>query len=132
MIDIIVFLHRFFIDDKRHLQETEPQALTDNPTWFIDPINGTTNFLHGFPFVSIGLSLWVSKQPVIGIVWNSISDQCFTARRGRGAFSDVAELSVSKQKTVAGALILQDLGTYKDNQRETIANIDSIASVAHG
>lgn len=90
------------------------------------------NFLHGFPFVSIGLSLWVCQQPVIGIVWNSMWDECFTARRGQGAFSDVAELAVSKQQKVAGALILQDLGTYKDNQNETLANIDSIASVAHG
>lgn len=90
------------------------------------------NFIHGFPFVSIGLSLWVCQQPVIGIVWNPILDQCFTARSGQGAFNDVKDLSVSKQKTLSGALILQNFGTYTNDINERITNINSIASVAHG
>ncbi|KAJ1972422.1 hypothetical protein H4R35_004686 [Dimargaris xerosporica] len=60
--------------------------LTKAPTWIIDPIDGTSNFAHGFPFVAISLALAVEEQLVLGVVYNPILDQLYTARTGHGAW----------------------------------------------
>ncbi|KAF2147418.1 uncharacterized protein K452DRAFT_282417 [Aplosporella prunicola CBS 121167] len=63
----------------------EGQKLTDAPTFVCDPIDGTLNFIHGFPNVAVSLALTVARQPVIGVVFNPFRRDLFTAIRGRGA-----------------------------------------------
>ncbi len=46
--------------------------LTDDPTWIVDPIDGTINFVHGFPFVAISIALLIKKEPVVGVIYNPI------------------------------------------------------------
>lgn len=70
--------------------------LTDSPTWIIDPIDGTTNFIHGFPHTCVVIGLAVKKEMVLGIVYNPILEQLFTARKGRGAFLNGKSIRVSK------------------------------------
>ncbi|CAG8613259.1 16960_t:CDS:2, partial [Racocetra persica] len=60
--------------------------LTDKPTWIVDPIDGTTNFIHGFPFVAVSIGLTINKEPVVGVVFNPFLNELFTARKGHGAF----------------------------------------------
>lgn len=60
--------------------------LTDEPTWIIDPIDGTTNFVHRFPHTCISIALLVKKNIEIGVVYNPLIKQFFSARKGRGAF----------------------------------------------
>ncbi|KRX21608.1 Inositol monophosphatase ttx-7 [Trichinella nelsoni] len=62
---------------------------TDAPTWIIDPIDGTTNFVHKVPYVCISIALYMKKEPRIGIVYNPILEELFTARKGLGAFRNV-------------------------------------------
>lgn len=70
--------------------------LTDAPTWIIDPIDGTVNFIHGFPHTCVVIGLAVKKEMVLGIVYNPILEQLFTARKGRGAFLNGKPIHVSK------------------------------------
>ncbi|KAI7729910.1 hypothetical protein M8C21_010855 [Ambrosia artemisiifolia] len=60
--------------------------LTDEPTWIVDPLDGTTNFVHGFPFVCVSIGLTIKKVPVVGVVYNPIMNELFTAIDGKGAF----------------------------------------------
>lgn len=53
--------------------------------WYIDPIDGTTNFAHGIPFVSISLALYAADTPLVAVVHNPILEECFTAAAGFGA-----------------------------------------------
>ncbi|KAK8105896.1 myo-inositol-1(or 4)-monophosphatase [Apiospora kogelbergensis] len=62
------------------------QKLTASPTFIVDPIDGTTNFVHGFPSACISLGLAVDRTPTIGVVYNPYLDQLYTAIRGKGAF----------------------------------------------
>ena len=55
--------------------ESKKVNLTNIPTWVIDPVDGTTNFVHGFPFVCICVGLCVDKKPVLGVVYNPIYDE---------------------------------------------------------
>ncbi|KAF9430786.1 hypothetical protein BGZ76_000714 [Entomortierella beljakovae] len=64
----------------------EECGLTDNPTWIVDPIDGTTNFVHGFPFVAISIGLTINQEPVVGVIYNPMLDQLFTAVKGQGAY----------------------------------------------
>ncbi|XP_057537698.1 inositol monophosphatase isoform X2 [Amaranthus tricolor] len=54
--------------------------LTDDPTWIVDPLDGTTNFVHGFPFVCVSIGLTIGKVPTVGVVYNPILDETGTKR----------------------------------------------------
>ncbi|KAF7307144.1 Inositol-1-monophosphatase [Mycena indigotica] len=60
--------------------------LTDDPTFCVDPIDGTTNFVHGFPYVCISLGLIVKKRPVLGVIYNPFLSQLYTGIKGHGSF----------------------------------------------
>jgi myo-inositol-1(or 4)-monophosphatase len=62
------------------------EQLSDDPTFVCDPIDGTLNFIHGFPNVAVSLALTVSKKPVVGVVYNPFREELFTAIKGQGAF----------------------------------------------
>ncbi|CAH1164915.1 unnamed protein product [Phyllotreta striolata] len=81
-------------------------VLTDAPTWVIDPIDGTMNFVHSFPHSCISIALYVNKQPVIGIVYNPMLEQLFTARKGQGAYLNGQPIKVSQVKTLSTALLM--------------------------
>ncbi|CAD1469172.1 unnamed protein product, partial [Heterotrigona itama] len=72
--------------------------LTDAPTWIIDPIDGTMNFVHGLPHTCISIALLINKTTEIGVVYNPILEQFFSARRGQGAFLNGAPIRVSREK----------------------------------
>ncbi|KAL4955462.1 hypothetical protein BDW69DRAFT_118062 [Aspergillus filifer] len=73
-----------------HGEETyDPlRPLTDAPTFIIDPIDGTVNFVHGFPHACVSLGLAINRVPCIGVVFNPFSRTLYSAIRGRGAFLD--------------------------------------------
>ncbi|KAI1769498.1 inositol monophosphatase [Hypoxylon sp. FL1150] len=60
--------------------------VTAAPTFIVDPIDGTTNFVRGFPDACISLGLAVDRRPAVGVVYNPYQDLLFTAIRGRGAY----------------------------------------------
>lgn len=60
--------------------------LSDRPTWVIDPIDGTLNFIHGFPNNAVSLALIVEKKPVVGVVFNPFRGDMFTAVKDQGAY----------------------------------------------
>jgi len=64
----------------------EGQNLSDEPTFVCDPIDGTLNFIHGFPNTAVSLAFTVAKRPVIGVVYNPFREELFTAIKGYGAF----------------------------------------------
>ena len=103
--------------------------LTASPTWIIDPIDGTSNFVHGFPFVAISIGLWVDKKPAVGVVYNIILDQMYAACRGRGATLNGDKISVSGQTELSKAFILCEWGSQRFVKWAT-ANRDNMFSLA--
>jgi myo-inositol-1(or 4)-monophosphatase len=75
--------------------------------WLVDPLDGTTNFLHGIPHFSISIGLEREGEVVAGLVYNPISDEMFTAEKGKGAFlNDRRRLRVAARKDLADAVIV--------------------------
>src|ERR1700744_5383818 len=65
---------------------TAASRLTAAPTFVVDPIDGTTNFVHGLPYVAVSLGLSVGRASVVGVVYNPFARELYSAVRGRGAF----------------------------------------------
>ncbi len=72
---------------------------------YIDPIDGTTNFVHSLPFCAISVGMWKDGKPLAGVVYNPVLDECFSAQRGKGAFLNGQPIHVSKQADFQQSLI---------------------------
>ncbi|KAJ3016777.1 Inositol monophosphatase 2 [Thoreauomyces humboldtii] len=80
--------HRFVGEEgtaESGVSETGITSKDSVPTWVVDPIDGTTNFVHGFPFVAVSIAVVVNGVPVVGVVYNPILDEMFQAVRNGGA-----------------------------------------------
>lgn len=74
--------------------------------WIVDPLDGTTNFLHGIPLFAISIGLEREGQLVAGLIYNPVSDEMFTAEKGRGAhINDKRRLRVAARKTLGDAVL---------------------------
>jgi len=73
--------------------------------WIIDPLDGTTNYLHGLPQFSVSIALQHRDELISAVVYDPVRDEMFTASRGNGALLNDRRLRVSQQRTLKGALI---------------------------
>ncbi|XP_013143245.1 PREDICTED: inositol monophosphatase 1 [Papilio polytes] len=108
--------------------------LTDEPTWVIDPVDGTMNFVHGFPFSCISLALLISKEPVLGIIYNPLMDKLYSAKEGQGACLNGEPIHTSKVKELRHALVAFETGTSRDEEKVKVVfeNFKTMVGQAHG
>ncbi len=88
---------------------TEEGTVTERAAeynWIIDPLDGTTNFIHGLPLYSISVALMQNSEIVLGIVYDVSHDQCFAATKGNGAFCNNIPIRVSGAEKLADALLV--------------------------
>jgi myo-inositol-1(or 4)-monophosphatase len=84
----------------------ESGRMGDSDTvWIIDPLDGTTNFLHGFPTFAVSIACQIRGKLEHGVVYDPISQEIFSATRGGGAHLDNRRIRVSKQRGLEGSLI---------------------------
>jgi len=73
--------------------------------WIIDPLDGTTNFIHGLPPFAVSIALMEDKELVLGVVYEVTQDECFYAWRGSRAYLNGNEIKVTTASTTSDALI---------------------------
>ncbi len=83
---------------------------------YIDPIDGTTNFIHGIPHLGISLGVWEAGVPTLAVVYNPILNELFWAEAGAGAYCNDTPLHVSDQDTLQQSLIATGFPYAKVNQ----------------
>ena len=88
-----------FLGEERGLVEGTDKS----HTWIVDPIDGTTNFANGIPLFAVSIAYLINHEPVLGVVYNPITDESFYAARGAGAFLNGTELPLRQ-----GASSLRD------------------------
>ncbi len=96
-------------------EETGPSGESDY-LWIIDPLDGTTNFLHGFPHFAVSIALQHKGRLDQAVIYDPLKQELFTASQGKGAQLNNKKIRVSTQKTLDGAL----LGTgfpFRDEQQ---------------
>ncbi len=86
-------------------EETGASTGTNDRTWIIDPLDGTSNYLQHLPVWSISIALRTGSELTAGLIHEPLRDMFFTAERGAGAFRDGARMHVSDQKKVEGSFL---------------------------
>jgi myo-inositol-1(or 4)-monophosphatase len=94
-----------FPDHHIMAEETAGGVLEEGFTWVIDPLDGTTNFIHGFPFVAVSIALCIRKVPVVGVVLDPIRQELFSATRGGGVRLNGRQLQVRNGVSLEQALV---------------------------
>ena len=125
---IIDVLRKAYPDHAILAEESGGQGNSDYQ-WIIDPLDGTTNFLHGFPQFAISVALEHKGVLDQGIVYDPLRQELFTASRGEGAYLDERRIRVTRQTSLEGALIgtgfpfrtLDRLDTYVEIFRKLTA-----------
>ncbi|GAB3090676.1 inositol monophosphatase family protein [Lysobacter terrae] len=75
-------------------------------TWVIDPLDGTSNYLHGFPHFCISIALVENGEPIHGVIFDPLRNELFTASRGGGAALNDKKIRVAERKDLAGAMLI--------------------------
>ena len=73
--------------------------------WIVDPLDGTTNFVHGFPAYCVSIALADGETLLVGAIYDPVRNECFTARRGAGAFRDGSPIRVPQVRDLSAALV---------------------------
>jgi len=118
--EIIYTIRKAHPDHAILAEESGAQGNNDEFVWVIDPLDGTTNFLHGFPVFCVSIALKIRGRLEHAVIYDPMRQELFTASRGGGAQLEGKRMRVTQQKTVEGALIGtgfpfragQDIKTY--------------------
>lgn len=89
--------------------------------WHVDPLDGTTNFAHGYPCFAVSIGLCEDGEPIAGVVFNPVSGEFFSAARGEGACLNEQRIRVSSVEKLATSLVATGFPTH---QRKRSANIN--------
>ncbi|MEM8893657.1 MAG: inositol monophosphatase family protein [Bacteroidota bacterium] len=101
--------------------------------WVVDPLDGTTNFIHGLPIFSISIALMKEDKVEMGIVYEVNRQECFTAMRGRGARLNDSEISVSQADGISESLLATGFPYYNfEKLNEYLAILNELMKNTHG
>ena len=93
--------------------------------WYIDPLDGTNNFITGSPYFVVSIGLAYRDEIILGVVYNPISDELFYAEKGKGAFLNGEKISVSGRKDLSGSLLALAYAPEENEIRQGIALLET-------
>ena len=86
-------------------EESEGKRLESQFTWIIDPLDGTTNFVHGYPFYAVSIALFKDELPLVAVVADVFHEQIYSAVLGEGAYRNEEKIFVTETSTLEKALL---------------------------
>ena len=123
---IVSFLHRRFPDYTILSEEGQGYDGKGAARWIVDPLDGTTNYAHGFPFFSISIALEQEGRPRCGVVYDPLREEWFTTVRGDGAYLNGEPIHVSDTAQLEEALLATgfpyDMKESPDNNLDHFRN----------
>jgi myo-inositol-1(or 4)-monophosphatase len=100
--------------------------------WYVDPLDGTTNFAHGFPMWNVTLALAKRGEVIAGVIYDPLNRELFTAERGAGARLNGAPIHVSKAAVLNDSLLATGFPSRKRHQNVNIHFYYQLAMLTHG
>ncbi len=97
-------------------EESDRKNQQATTVWYIDPLDGTTNFIHGYPHFSISISAWRHGKPYLAVVHDPIMNETFEAQAGKGTFLNRRRLRVATEKELSRAIFASGLPPYRLDQ----------------
>jgi myo-inositol-1(or 4)-monophosphatase len=119
----------FLMEERGEVKGSDPQN-----RWIVDPLDGTTNFLHGIPIFAISIALEREGQIVAALVYNPVMDELFTAEKGKGAFLNDKRLRVANRREMPDCVFATGIphlgkpahGDYLEQQRRVMRNASGV------
>ena len=102
---IINAIHKAYPDHGIIAEESGVQNEDAESVWIIDPLDGTNNYIHGFPFYAVSIALRIKNRIEHAVIYDPLRHECFSASRGRGARLNDRRLRVSKQTQLSAAML---------------------------
>ena len=93
--------------------------------WYIDPLDGTNNFIIGSPYFVVSIGLACKNDIILGVVYNPISDELFYAKKGKGAFLNGESISVSNRRELSESLLAMAYAAEEDKIRQGITLLET-------
>ncbi len=100
--------------------------------WYVDPLDGTTNFAHGFPMFNVTLAVERAGEMIAGVIYDPIHDEMFTAEKGGGAYLNNRRIHVSKVGRVEDALVATGFPSRKRHENVNVHFYYQLAMMSHG
>jgi myo-inositol-1(or 4)-monophosphatase len=113
----------------------EEEGLVDTGSdyrWYVDPLDGTTNFAHGFPVFCVSLAVEHKGKRIAGVVYDPTRDEMFAAERGSGAYLNRQRMHVSKTANLAECLVATGFPSHKRHKNPNIFFYHHITLRTHG
>src|SRR5437879_4288067 len=113
----------------------EEQGLSDQGSeyrWYVDPLDGTTNFAHGYPVFCVSMGLEQKGKRIAAVVYDPARDELFSAERGRGAHVNGEAIHVSKTAALKECLLATGLPSHKRHKNPNIYFYHQITLRTHG
>jgi myo-inositol-1(or 4)-monophosphatase len=129
---IVERLLQHFPDHSIVAEEGGGQTASSGYRWYVDPVDGTTNFAHGFPVYNVTLALERDGELLAGVVYDPTRDEMFSAERGAGAFLNGNRIHVSAAQRVEDCLVATGFPSRKRHENINVHFYYQLAMISHG
>jgi myo-inositol-1(or 4)-monophosphatase len=129
---VIQRLRQHFPEHGIFAEEGGRAALEAPLRWYIDPLDGTTNFAHGYPMWNVTLALAKNQEVIAGVVYDPLNRELFAAERGAGARLNGAPIHVSKAPNLNESLVSTGFPSRRRHQNVNIHFYYQLAMLTHG
>ena len=113
-------------------EEGTRTAFNSDYRWYVDPLDGTTNFAHGFPVFCVSMALEHKGQRIAGVLYDPTRDELFAAEKGKGAWLNGERIHVSKTANLAESLVATGFPSHKRHKNPNIYFYHQITLRTHG
>jgi myo-inositol-1(or 4)-monophosphatase len=113
-------------------EEGSYQQTGSDYRWYVDPLDGTTNFAHGFPVFCVSIALEHKGSRIAGVVYDPTRDELFAAEKGSGAYLNSRKMHVSQTAHLAEALVATGFPSHKRHKNPNIHFYHQITLRTHG
>ena len=100
--------------------------------WYVDPLDGTTNFAHGFPLFNVSIGLERGGGMIAGVIYDPLRDEMFAAERGGGAWLNSRRIHVSAVHQLKRSLVATGFPSYKRHMNVNVHYYHQVAMISHG
>lgn len=102
-------------------EEKENQSLTDAPTWIVDPLDGTTNFIHDYRMSAVSVALCENKKPAAGVIWQPFTKELFYSEKGKGAYLNDTKIHVASNQFSEALVSIGTSPYYEELEKKSMA-----------
>lgn len=129
---VVERLRSYFPNHAIIAEEGTAHAGNSEYRWYVDPLDGTTNFAHGFPMFNVTLALERDAQLIAGVIYDPLREEMFSAEQGCGAYLNNRRIHVSRTERLQASLLATGFPSWKRHRNVNIHFFHQAAMASHG